>query len=360
MKPTRKVYLDYLRLIATLFVICGHTISLAESLVEQESVAHRVLELAFFLFPSCNLLFVMISGALLLPMRDERVGAFFCRRFVKVLVPMLVYYFLYVCAKYGLACLLPGNLPFMFQRLVAGAADEVPHFWLVFVILQLYLLTPVFRWIVAHISDSVLYGVILVVFLVHTLDTYLPLFGLNAHLSVFVDSFAGVFLLGYFLSAPHGEYAKSRRTENVFLACGVISWILSCLIILVWDDYGGYVYYNAPTMLFIASALFLGTKRATAGSDVTPYVVRLVGKYSYSILLIHWGVLHFVVKDVLGVDVLGGGIVGGCLLMIVLTFAISLAGAVVIDNTLIRLIQKLLDWIGRLFAQIVKRVGHRG
>ena len=357
MKTTRKVYIDYLRFIATLFVICGHTVSLAESFVEQGSVAYRVLELVFFLFPSCNLLFVMISGALLLPVQNERVGSFFGRRFVKVLIPMLVYYFLYACAKYGLACLLPKNLPFMFQRLLVGAADEVPHFWLVYVILGLYVLTPFLRWIVAHIPDSVLFGVILLVFFVHALDTYLPLVGMESHLSVIVDSFAGVFLLGYFLSAPHAEYAKSRRTENVFMACGAVSWVISCLIILTRDDYGAYVYYNAPTMLFIASALFLGTKRITGSCTKTPYAIHLVGKYSYSILLIHWGVLHYVVKQQLGIDVLGGGIVGGCLLTIALTLVLSLAGAIVIDNTLIRMIRKLLDWIGEACARALNRKG---
>ena len=45
--------------------------------------------------------------------------------------------------------------------------------------------------------------------------------------------------------------------------------------------------------------------------------------------------LHYVVKQLLGVNVLGGGIVGGCLLAALLTLVISLAAAIVIDHTLV-------------------------
>ena len=269
---------------------------------------------------------------------------------------MLIYYLLYVCAKHGLVCLLPRNWPFLFLRLLAGAADEVPHYWLVYVILGLYILTPFLRWIVAHIPDTVLFGVILVVFLVNGLDTYLPLFGLDAHLSVVVDSYAGVFLLGYFLSAPEAEYAKSLRTENVFLIGGVVSWLISLVLVLTAENYGEYIYYNAPTMMFIASAIFLGVKRAAAKAKEAPYAVRLIGKYSYSILLIHWGVLHYVVKQMLGVNVLGGGIIGGCLLAIALTLVISLAAAIVIDHTLVWAVQSCLHGIGVMFERLVRRL----
>lgn len=34
--------------------------------------------------------------------------------------------------------------------------------------------------------------------------------------------------------------------------------------------------------------------------------MQWISRYSYSILLIHWGVLHFVVKQKLHVNVLGG------------------------------------------------------
>ena len=90
----RLIYIDILRVLATVFVIGVHTVSLAITMVEYGGTAYYVLEIFNFIFLSCNLLFVMISGALLLPVRNERTGDFFRKRFTKVVIPMVVYYIL--------------------------------------------------------------------------------------------------------------------------------------------------------------------------------------------------------------------------------------------------------------------------
>lgn len=342
----RKVYLDYLRVIATVFVICVHTVSLAATMVIPQSVSYRVLEVFNFMFLSCNLLFVMISGALLLPVEGEPAGTFFRKRFLRILVPLVVYYVCYVCAKEGIAWLCPDHWSAMLRRILTGAPEEAPHFWLVYVIFWLYVLTPFLRWIVHHIPDSVLAGVLVVVFLVNGLDTYLPVWGYHTQLSPVVDSFAGVFLLGYFLDGR-----CSARAERILLAGGAASFFVTAFLIWRTDQYEPYIYNNAPTMMLFASAVFIAVKRAVSHYDRENRALRFVGSYSFSILLIHWGVLHVGVKQILHVNVLSGGIWGGCLLMIVLTFALSTIGAIIIDNTLIRLIYRMIDKIASCFRQ---------
>lgn len=114
----------------------------------------------------------------------------------------------------------------------------------------------------------------------------------------------GVFLLGYYLANRAG-----RRAENFFLAAGLVSYLITCYVILFHGWYDDYIYNNAPTMMFYATAVFVLIKRLVpCGNKESPFV-RIIGKYSYSILLIHWGVLHYAVKQVLHVNVLSGGIV---------------------------------------------------
>ena len=329
----RLIYLDILRVLATVFVIGVHTVSLAITMVEYGGTAYYVLEIFNFIFLSCNLLFVMISGALLLPVRNERTGDFFRKRFTKVVIPMVVYYILYVCAKEGIEWIYPDHWLPMLRRILTGAPVEAPHFWLVYVIIWLYVLTPLLRFIMANIPDSVLSGLMAVIFLVCALDTYLPAFGVASPLGIVVDSFAGAFLLGYFVNGK-----CTKRQENFFLAAGVISFSVSCVLIFRTADFANYIYQNAPTMLFFSSAIFIAVKRLFAGKRSAGHFVRLISRYSYSILLIHWGVLHFVVKQVLGVNVLSGGIWGGCILMMALTLVISAAGAALLDNTLMRVL----------------------
>ena len=171
MKRERLVYLDYLRAIATFFVIGVHTVSLGASLVPGRSAEWYGFEVANYLFLCCNLLFIMISGALLLPVEGERTGTFYKKRFTKVLVPMVLYYILYVCAKEGIEWIFPDHWLKLLRRILTGAPEEAPHFWLIYVILWLYVLTPVIRYLVQHIPDGVLDVFVIVIVVVHTLYT---------------------------------------------------------------------------------------------------------------------------------------------------------------------------------------------
>ena len=159
----------------------------------------------------------MLSGALLLPVKNESIGNFFRKRFTKVAIPLVVYYILYIVAKEGLVWLRPDHWILMLRRILTGAPMEAPHFWLVYVIIWLYVLTPFMRYIVHNIPDTVLSGVIGVVFAICALDTYLPLYGINSVFGIVVDSYAGTFLLGYFLSEK-----CSRKVENFFMFTGFL------------------------------------------------------------------------------------------------------------------------------------------
>lgn len=332
----RKLYLDYVRALATIFVICVHTLELARIQLAPGSLAFRTAEVFHFVFLSCNLLFVMVSGALLLTVQGERAGKFFLKRFSAVFLPFLLYYLLYVCAKEGIQCLYPNYWFSMIKRILAGPPAEAPHFWLIYVILWLYVLTPFLRCLVQNIPDTVLTGVIGVFLFLCALDTYLPLWGLDAHLSSIVDSYAGVFLLGYYLDGR-----CSRRAETLLLAGGILSFFVTCYIFFHYGWYDAYVYNNAPTMILFASALFIGAKRLAVRRRYTGIPLRLISRYSFSVLLIHWAVLHVLVKKLLHVNVMCGGVVGGCLLAIALTLLFSLLGGIFLEYVLVQPLQKL-------------------
>lgn len=278
----------------------------------------------------------MISGALLLKVENERIADFFVKRFSKVAIPFVVYYIIYVCAKEGIQCLYPNYWLTLLQRIISGPPIEAPHFWLIYVILWLYVLTPFLRYLVQNIPDEVFSGVIVVVFLINALDTYLPLFGMESPLSVIVDSYVGVFLLGYYM----GERC-SRCAENVLIAGGVISFLITCYIFFHLGWYDDYVYNNAPTMMLFASALFLGAKRLAGHWIRKGMLLQIISRYSFAILLIHWAVLHVIVKKMLGVKIMSGGVFGGCLMASILTLAISLVGGIVLEQLIIQPLQKL-------------------
>ncbi len=200
----------------------------------------------------------MISGALLLPVKGERCRDFFARRFIRVFIPLVVYYNLYVCAKGGnraaRSVAVGTDAAAVLHRTAGGSAASVAG-------LCHYLAVcahPFLRYLVQNIPDPVMNGVMLVIFLLNAYVTYVPLLGVTppAALSGIVNSYVGVFLLGYYLANRAG-----RRAENFFLAAGLVSYLITCYVILFHGWYDDYIYNNAPTMMFYAAAVFVLTKR---------------------------------------------------------------------------------------------------
>lgn len=345
-KVKRQVYLDQLRVLATILVIAVHTVSLGSTLVPERSVSWYGFEICNYLFLCCNLLFIMISGALLLPVKGESAGQFYRKRFVKVFIPMVVYYILYVCAKEGIVWLYPDHWFAMIKRILTGAPEEAPHFWLIYVIIWLYVLTPLIRYLMQHIPDSVLSGLVLVILVFQIAGTYWDTLYDNSVASGILGSFAGVFILGYYLTKEH---RKSFR--YLVYGAGILSVCLAVRHIFSGAAYHRYLFNNAPLMVFYTMAVFLLVKQIYRSTDTETVFTKLISRYSFGILLIHWGVLHYVVKQILHVSPVQFGVIGGSLLMIVLTLLFSLIGAVILDKTII-------SWVEHAIFFLEERIGH--
>ena len=295
-KIKRQVYLDKLRVLATVLVIAVHTVSLGSTLVPERSAVWYGFEISNYLFLCCNLLFIMISGALLLPVKGEPAGQFYRKRFLKVLVPMVIYYILYVCAKEGFVWLRPDHWGAMLKRILLGAPEEAPHFWLIYVIIWLYVLTPFFRYAVQHIPDSVLSGLVAVILIFQILGTYWDTLYYNSIVSGILGSFAGVFILGYYLTREQG------RRKYFFYGAGILSVCLAVRHIFSGAQYHRYLFNNAPLMVFYTMAIFLFVRQIYVKAETEHFFTKLISRYSFGILLIHWGVLHYLVKQIFHVS----------------------------------------------------------
>lgn len=81
---------DYIRVLAVVFVIAAHVVQ-SDSEPAAGTSAFMALRIMAVLFLNCNLLFVMLSGALLLNQKEEPVSVFYRKRIFKVVIPMAVY-----------------------------------------------------------------------------------------------------------------------------------------------------------------------------------------------------------------------------------------------------------------------------
>ena len=151
----------------------------------------------------CVPLFVMLSGALLLqPYKvDEPLRAFFKKRFVRVGLPLVFWGAAYFAWGY-----FADNKALTVASIGQGIlTGPYYHFWFLYMLIGLYIVTPLLRVLVANARRNMLRYFLLLWFIGTAISSYLNLSGtptLNSDLFL-LTGFVGYFLLGfYFLNAP--------------------------------------------------------------------------------------------------------------------------------------------------------------
>ena len=201
---------------------------------------------------SCNVIYVMLSGALLLnSKREESVGIFYIRRASKVVIPLIAYYLLLLSLNDEVSFLPPQNLGSVWKRILTGAPDAGPHLWLIYTIVALYLITPFFRVMVQHLSDKMLLSLAVLIMVCNALTLYLPLAGVNFGISTFLAGWEGVFLLGYIMTR-----SETRKYDRKIIIAGVISFVDAVIVVFLNSSNMNYVYNNAITLILISCGIF--------------------------------------------------------------------------------------------------------
>ena len=350
----RAVYLDYLRVLAAVLVILAHTCSPMVDAADADW-KRLVLVLGLSLGLCCNILYVMLSGTLLLGgSQHEREGvlSFYIRRASKVIIPLIAYYFLLLHLNDEVRFLPPKQIGAALKRIMTGAPDVGPHLWLIYTIVALYLVTPFFRVMVQHMSDRLLSSLAVVILVLNALTTYLPVFGMAFGASTFLAGWEGVFLLGYILTRQSSQEGAPRRIRWILCAAAV-SYVVMAAAVFVDSAQMNLVYGSTPPIVLASCGIFvLFIKYKDWFQDKSNAVVRLCSKYSYSIILIHWYALFVVVQGKLHITALRFGCLGGIAASVAATFAVCLVMAFVFDNTVVIVCNVLFD---RLTSRFVKR-----
>ena len=151
----------------------------------------------------CIPLFVMLTGALLLqPYKvEEPLGVFFKKRLWRIGLPFLFWglvYFVWSASPYSVY-----HVPLTLQSIGAALFSSGPyyHFWYLYMLFGLYLVTPIFRVVVAY-ADRRLLGYFVVLWFTGVgVVPLLWLFtGYNLNSTVFViGGFIGYYVLGLYL-----------------------------------------------------------------------------------------------------------------------------------------------------------------
>jgi surface polysaccharide O-acyltransferase-like enzyme len=325
---------DYLRIMAMLFVIITHSIQadLSQNLVEGAGETYIMTAIYWFCLV-CNPIYVMLSGALLLPYKDEKFSRFYLRRFSRVVIPMFVYYFFYVWGDYRATMKMGDVVKTTVKNFVQGSTPESPHYWLIYTILCIYILVPFLRDMCKNISYKALTILVILSCIFMCNGT---LFTVTFAISYYFNPWLCVAIMGYWLSRP-----ETRKYDKALMVLGACGLVIGLWMIYIGEDFAAKCCNTSPVMLFIAMGLFAMVCKAKIFSRGN-WIVKMISKYSFPMILVHWAGLYLVVRgklNIYAVNYHGLGIIISLLANVVVDFVL----AFLIDNMIVRAFSTAFD-----------------
>lgn len=228
-KQNRKVFMDILRVIATCAVVMLHTITGVKDTTDmnQYPAEFRVFLAVMDLITWSVPVFIMISGYLFLnPDRQltwKQMLVKYCRR---ILLALFLFGVPYACIELVLA---ERSLEIgMFGRAVVMVfrGKSWSHMWYLYLILFLYLLTPVLRWVLKRIPIVCVYGVMAVLVIGSSLFLYVNKYVDEDILPVLPDTCIYIF---YYLCG----YLVVRGVEQKKKETGMTPWVLPVVMVVL-------------------------------------------------------------------------------------------------------------------------------
>lgn len=282
----RDLNLDILRIMACLMIVIMHA-----PLPAENTSGLFLSALSYFTAPGIGLFF-MLSGALLLPIKED-MKTFLKKRFVKVVWPTVFWSLLYLLANW-----LMSHQALEWRRSLLSipfSAQGTPVLWFIYTLLGLYLLAPILsRWLVNASSREIEFYLLLwVITLFYPLLKYVVDLNLgNTGILFYFSGYVGYFLLGYYLK----RYAHFIQWKHLLpLLFVVIAVPVACKLMQLEVDFYDLFWYLSIFVVIQCVCwwkLVCGVKFDFNSRKVRSFVVEL-SKMTFGIYLIHIFVMRY-------------------------------------------------------------------
>jgi surface polysaccharide O-acyltransferase-like enzyme len=278
-------------------------------------------------------LFVMVTGALLLqPAKNESLSAFFKKRWARIGLPWIFWGGAYFAWDFLIM-----HIPFTSTVIVMGILDgPYSQFWYLYMLLGLYLLTPILRIFLDHADQTMIKYFVILWFLGVAV---IPVFGLlsstyQLNTNVFtITGFVGYFVLGTYLLTVQAR----RSTLSIFMILGIALTAIGTYVLAA--TVGGtemyfFQQYLSPTLILASIMVFLLLVKIQTFSvqkEIDPSkgnkLIKIISENTLAIFLFHVIVLESLQNGYLGFAINNSTInpVIGVPLLTVIVLFVSLA-----------------------------------
>lgn len=210
-------------------------------------------------------IFIMVSGMLLLdPKKDESIREFLSKRFNRVLIPFIFWGVGYTILSYYKLIIEFQPLPILniIEKLLTGQVFY--HLWFIYMILGLYIVTPIIRIYVKNADLNNLRYFIIIWFITNGFFIFIQKisnFKLGIDLSFFVG-FIGYYILGHYLHITN--FNKKQINYIYFLSIGsFIATAIGTYILTLTDNgvFNEALYdYLSPNVILMSVGIFVFIK----------------------------------------------------------------------------------------------------
>ena len=236
-------------------------------------------------------LFVMLSGMFLLG-KNEALGVFFAKRVKKVLIPFVfwqIFYFIWQGYQDTHHISLKGMVPAIFD------GPTCYHLWYPFMLVGLYLATPVLRVYVQNASDAQIKYFLACWFCFALLLPIWERFGTvrEGIKPVLAIGYSGYFVLGYYLrNKKLGAVGARIALALIPLVVAFTALVTNKLTVLRGAPDEFFMQYLSPNVAILSICLYLLMKAGRYHElfEKVPQVEQLVkicGATSFGVYLVH-------------------------------------------------------------------------
>lgn len=277
---------DTIRTLAIIFVVFIHTMEPINEVISSGNADYSlvVMKACMNIIYTGVPLFVMLSGALLLG-KEENTKTFFSKRISRVLMPFVVWsiivYLLFEWKNGGDVSLIALLEKFFFKFFTNGVYSV---YWYIYMLLGLYLLTPVLRIYYQHCSERMAYYLPIFFLVVYYIGTFLPAMNIFSRYMSTNMIYLFYFTAGYTVK----KYLIHKCNFNLMAIGGGI-YLLGIGLELIEVT-------SMPTCPLLSLSLFCIVLSYNERICQHATFVRYISKISYGIYLSHFIIISIFCK----------------------------------------------------------------
>ncbi len=289
----RDVKLDLLRVICIFAVIImhviGNTVNTFGLTGKEGNIYFIIQNLCYFSIP----IFIMISGVVFLN-RDIEVKDIFKKYILKIFLALVFFGFCYSLLEiyFNTKTLTINDFFISLKNIITG--NLWAHMWYLYLVIALYLVTPIIRVIVKYSSDNLIKYFLTLLFIFNILFIDLSkLLNINIAFYICISS-------SYLFYYLYGYYLYNKEISNNFKAVSYLLGVVSTLVIiyLAKNNIGTHFmnYFSTLIFLHVNSIFIFFTKFKYKLSNGFSYVISSISKCSLGIYITHQIYINIIYK----------------------------------------------------------------